>query len=386
MLNESSNTQLTTNKKSSSASIIHIDQSGKVDLTRFSETELEKFKNLGKQLKVNDTNSILAFGTDLQTKLAGYSNQFLGNVRAFDAGEIGTSITDLLTELNYVDIDPSDQGPFKRFLMNVPILKNLVMNTKKIFQKYDTISGNIDGIITKLEKGRMVILKDNTNLQSLFEQNLLYIAQLEELLVAGQIKFNELEAELLEMETNADQYQDFEIGDKREFLSRLSKRLTDMKITRTITIQSIPQIRLVQNNNTTMVEKIQSSIVTTIPIWRNQISIAVALMRQKGILEVQKKITDTTNTILRKNAEMLKQNSIDVAHQNEQTVVSIETLHEVNQKLIETLTEVKRIKDEGETNRKNVALEIEKLENELKTNVLQISNNGNTTGRSIGPN
>lgn len=361
-------------KQSSNVSIVHLDKTGKVDLSKYSKQELDRYKSLSDTLKTNDNNSILNFGLDLQNKLAGYSDSFLNNVRSFDAGEIGTSITDLLTQINYVDIDPTSQSGFKRALMSIPLVKNLVMNTKKIFQKYDTISSNIDGIVKKLDKGRLVILRDNSSLQNLFEQNLLFIKQLEELIIAGQIKYNELEAEVLEMESNPEQYEDYQINDKREFLTRLSKRLTDMQITRTITIQSLPQIRLVQNNNTTMVEKIQSSITTTIPIWKNQISIAVSLMRQKNILEVQNKIFETTNTILTKNAEMLKTNSIEVAKQNEKTVVSIDTLHKVNQELISTLNEVKRIKEEGEASRKNVASELEKLEKELKDNVLSISN------------
>lgn len=356
----------------SASSIIHLDQTGRVDLTKYSETELSKFKQLSEQLKSDDQNSISNFGLQLQTKLAGYSDQFLSNVRAFDAGEVGTSITDLLAEINYVDIDPSEQGPFKRLLLQIPGIKNLIMNTKKIFQKYDTISGNIDGIVKKLDKGRLMIIRDNGNLQNLFEQNVQYIQQLEELIVAAQIKQNEMESELAIMEQSPENYQDYQINDMREFINRLSKRLTDMQITRTITIQSLPQIRLVQNNNNTMVEKIQSSITTTIPLWKNQISIAVALMRQKGILEVQEKVYDATNTILKKNAELLKQNSIDVAKQNERAVVSIDTLHEVNQKLVETLTEVKRIKEEGENTRRDTAKKLEALESDLKKNVLQL--------------
>lgn len=359
-------------KSNKSVSIIHLNDSGKIDLSKYTQEEIVKYQGMSTALKTNDVNSILNFGAELQNNLAKYSDTFLNSVKAFDAGEIGISITDLLTEINYIDIDPSENGTFKRILLSIPGLKNLVMNTKKIFQKYDTISGNIDGIIKKLEKGKLTILKDNVNLQNLFEQNLMYINKLEELIIGGQIKYNELESELSAMEANIAEYQDYEISDKREFLTRLSKRLTDMQITRTITIQSLPQIRLVQNNNVTMVEKIQSSVTTTIPIWKNQISIAVALMRQKGILDVQKKISDTTNLILNKNAEMLKQNSIDVAKENEKTIVSMETLHNVNQKLIETLTEVKRIKEEGEASRRDVAKQLESLEKELKANVLQL--------------
>lgn len=360
-------------KQTNKSSIIHLDQSGKIDLSKYDQQQIEKFTTLSNQLKTNDSNSILNFGLDLQNSLAKYSDTFLNNVKSFNAGEIGTAITDLLSEINYVDIDPTSVSPFKKILMSIPGLKNLLMNTKKIFQQYDSITGNIDGIITKLDKGRIMILKDNSSLQSLFEQNLSYIMQLEELIIAGQIKYNKIEEELILMESNSADFQDYEISDKREFLSRLSKRLTDMQITRTITIQSLPQIRLVQNNNTTMVEKIQSTITTTIPIWKNQISIAVSLMRQKGILEVQEKIYNTTNTILAKNAELLKTNSIMVAKQNEQTVVSMETLHKVNQELIATLTEVKKIKQDGEESRKLISKELETLEYELKSNVSQLN-------------
>jgi uncharacterized protein YaaN involved in tellurite resistance len=352
--------------------VIALDKNGKVDLSQYNETQLAKYRDLGTSLKAGDTNSVLNFGLDLQNKLAAYSDSFLGNIRAFDAGEIGTCITDLLSEINYVDVDPASKGPVTRMLMNIPGVKNLIMNTKKIFQKYDTITNNIDGIVQKLDKGRISIMRDNTSLQSLFEQNLEFISQLEELIVAGQIRYEDMMADITNMEANRDRYEDYEIADARDFANRLSKRLTDMIITRTITIQSLPQIRLVQNNNATMIEKIQSSITTTIPIWKNQISIAVALMRQKNILEVQKKVNETTNTILVKNSEMLKQNSIEVAKQNEQTVVSLETLKTVNQNLISTLAEIKKIKEEGEASRKNIAKEIESLENELKANVTQL--------------
>lgn len=360
-------------KNSADVSIIHLDKNGKVDLSQYSPEQLTKYRNMSQALNTKDNNSILNFGLELQNKLAGYSSSFLGNIRAFDAGEIGTTITDLLTEINYVDIDPSEKSGFSRFLMNIPVLKNLVMSTKKIFQKYDSITNNIDGIVQKLDKGRMTIIRDNAALQNLFEQNLNFITELEELIVAGQIKHSDLEQEIANMEANIEQYENYEIADAKEFLNRLSKRLTDMVITRTITIQSLPQIRLVQNNNSMMVEKIQSSITTTIPIWKSQIAIAVSLMRQKNIIDIQKKVNETTNTLLIKNSEMLKTNSIEVAKQNEATVVSIDTLKTVNANLISTLAEIKKIKEEGEVSRKNIGKEIETLEKDLKDNVLQLA-------------
>ena len=370
-----------TNKvtNANAVSIISLDkQTGKPDMSKYTPQQIQKYTQMSTSLKTSDSNSILNFGLELQNKLAGYSDSFLNNVRSFDAGEIGGSINNLLSEVNYIDIDPSQQSGLKRIMMQIPLLKGLVMNTKKIFQKYDTVSNNIDGIVKKLDQGRLTIIKDNNQLQNLFEQNVEYIKELEELIVAGHIRYDELDKEIKMMEMNPENYQDYDIADKKEFLNRLSKRLTDMSMTRVITIQSLPQIRLVQNNNLTMVEKIQSSITTTIPIWKNQISIAVALMRQKNILDVQQKIYDTTNTILKKNSEMLKVNSIAVAKQNEQGVVSLDTLRAVNQDLVSTLNDIKRIKEEGEATRKTAVKELETLENDLKKNVLQLGTEGKT--------
>lgn len=369
-----------TNKvvNANAVSIISLDKSGKPDLSKYSSQEIDKFTKMGNSLKTQDSNSILNFGLELQNKLAGHSDSFLQNVRSFDAGEIGGSINNLLAEVNYIDIDPSQQSGLKRIMMQIPGLKNLMMSTKKIFQKYDTVSNNIDGIVKKLDQGRLTIIKDNNQLQSLFEQNIEYIKELEQLIVAGHIKYDELDKEMKLMEMNPEQYEDYQIADSKEFLNRLSKRLADMSITRVITIQSLPQIRLVQNNNMTMVEKIQSSVTTTIPLWKNQIAIAVALMRQKNILDVQEKIYDTTNTILKKNSEMLKVNSIAVAKQNERGVVGIETLRQVNQDLVSTLNDIKRIKEEGEATRKTAMKELEVLENDLKKNVLQLGTEGKT--------
>jgi len=323
-------------------------------------------------IKTDDNTSILNFGLDVQNKLSASSTSFLNNVRAFDAGEIGTSITDLLTEINHIEIDPASQPGWKRILMQIPGMKNIIMSTKKMFQKYDTVNANVDSIVRKLDQGRLTIIKDNNQLQQLFSDNEKHIESLEELLVVGHMKYDELQQEIKEMELNSDNYEDYEIADKKEFLNRLDKRLHDMAITRIVTIQSLPQIRLVQNNNFVMAEKIQASITTTIPIWRQQIAIAVSLDRQSKIVQMQKGLTDTTNAILKKNADMLKQNSIEVAKQNERGVVDIETLREVQNSLISTIQEIKQIKDQGVIARRNADKALSELEADLTKSVLQV--------------
>jgi uncharacterized protein YaaN involved in tellurite resistance len=356
-------------------SLISVDnRTGKPDMSKFSPEQIDRFKQKTAMIKTDDNTSILNFGLDVQNKLSASSTSFLNNVRAFDAGQIGNSITDLLTEINHIEIDPSSQPGWKRVLMQIPGLKKIMMSTKKMFQKYDTVNANVDGIVRKLDNGRLTIIKDNNQLQQLFNDNENHIESLEELLVVGHMKYDELQQEIVEMELNSDNYEDYEIADKKEFLNRLDKRLHDMAITRMVTIQSLPQIRLVQNNNFVMAEKIQASITTTIPIWRQQIAIAVALDRQSRIVQMQKGLADTTNEILRKNANMLKQNSIEVAKQNERAVVDIETLREVQNSLISTIQEIKQIKEQGVIARRNADKALTELEADLSKSVLEVQN------------
>jgi uncharacterized protein YaaN involved in tellurite resistance len=196
---------------------------------------------------------------------------------------------------------------------------------------------------------------------------------MEGLIISGKLRYKELEEQLAQMEAAPQNHNDYEIADLREFVSRLDKRLADMKVVRFIMLQSLAQIRVVQNNNTSIAEKAQSIVSTTIPVWKNQLTIAVALQRQKANVEMQKKISETTNTILEKNAELLRQNSIDVARENEKTVVSVDTLKKTTQSLIETLNEVKQIHEEGTKSRRALDTELQSLEKELKKNVTRIS-------------
>jgi len=363
-----------TNPVNSTPSVpsVKLDKDGNVDLSKITPEDEQKLSEISKTINPADVNSILNYGVEVQNSMEKYSNAFLTSVRTYNSGEVGVLITDLLSELNYIDVDELEQNSFQHILSKIPFLKKIVVDTQKLFQKYDTVVNNIDKITNKIKAGRLNSIKDNSSLQTMFDSNVSYIKQMEELIISGQLKFNELSGKLAEMDTNPADYQDYEIADLRDFVNRLDKRLADLKVVRFIMMQSLAQIRVVQNNNTSIAEKAQSIISTTIPVWKNQLTIAVALHRQKEHVEVQKKISDTTNTILQKNAELLKQNSIDVARENEKTVVSIDTLKRTTQSLIETLTEVKRIHDEGTQNRKALNTELQSLETELKKNVTSI--------------
>ncbi|MDR6570021.1 Uncharacterized conserved protein YaaN involved in tellurite resistance [Chitinophaga ginsengisegetis] len=352
---------------------VRLDKEGNVDLAVITPDDAKKYGEISKTLVITDVNSILNYGTEVQNSMEKYSNEFLTSVRTYNSGEVGGLINDLLTELNYIDVDELNQGALQSFISKIPFLKKLVFDAKKLFQKYDTVISNIDKITNKIKAGRINSLKDNSSLQTMFDSNVSYIKQMEDLIISGQLKYNELSQKLAEMEVNAANYNDYEIADLRDFVTRLDKRLADMKIVRFIMLQSLAQIRLVQNNNTSIAEKAQSIISTTIPVWKNQLTIAVALQRQKANVEMQKKISDTTNTILQKNADLLKQNSIEVAKENEKTVVSIETLKRTTQSLIETLHEVKKIHEQGTESRKVLNGELQTLETELKKNVTNVS-------------
>jgi uncharacterized protein YaaN involved in tellurite resistance len=352
---------------------VRLDKDGNADLSLITAEETKKYNELNKSLDTRDVNSVLNYGTEIQNSMERYSNEFLSSVRTNNAGEVGGLVNDLLAELNYIDVDELNQGGVKGLLAKVPFLKKLMFDAQKLFQKYDTIVNNVDKITNKIKAGRINSIKDNSSLQTMFDSNVNYIKQMEDLIISGQLKYNELTQKLAEMEANAANYQDYEIADLREFINRLDKRLADMKVVRFIMLQSLAQIRLVQNNNTSIAEKAQSIITTTIPVWKNQLTIAVALQRQKVNVEMQKKISDTTNTILQKNADMLKQNSIDVARENEKTIVSSETLKRTTQSLIETLTEVKRIHEQGAESRRVLDTELKNLETELKKNVTRVN-------------
>lgn len=347
-----------------------IDKEGNVNLANIQEADLATYKNISNQLTEKDSNSILNFGAEIQNSISKQSDTFLSNVRAQQGGEVGNLINELLAELNYIDVDELNKNAFQRFLSNIPVLNKLVVDVKKLFQKYDKITANVDRISNKVKAGMINSVKDNTALQTMFDSNVGLIKELENYIIAGQLRFKELNEELAVMEGNPANYQDYEISDKRTFINRLDKRLADMKVVRFILLQSLAQIRVVQNNNTSIAEKAQSILTTTMPVWKNQLTLAVALQRQKQNIEVQKKVSETTNTILRKNAEMLQQNSIEVARENENTIVSLETLKMTTKSLIDTLTEVKQIHEQGTQTRRELDAGLQSLEAELKKGVV----------------
>lgn len=352
-----------------------IDDNGNINLSAISEEDKKRYSQLTRNLVVTDINSISNYGSDMQNVMGKYSNDFLTAVRTPQSGEIGALITDLLSELNYIDVDElKEPSALTKVIRKIPIINKLVKNVEKILHKYDSIAENVDTISKKIAVTRLSSLRDNNALQTMFENNVVYGKQIEDLIVAGKIKLNEVNSTLNEMMENQDKYEPHQIQDVQEFAHNLERRLSDMMALRYVIKQSLPQIRTVQYNNIAIADKAQSIIATTIPVWKNQLSIAVALHNQRENIEAHRKITETTNTILKKNAEMLRQNSTDVARENERSVIDIETLRDTTRQLIDTIKEVKQIHEEGAAKRKAAEEEILKIESELDTNMISTSN------------
>lgn len=351
------------------APAVLVDREGNVNLTQMQSEEREKYEVLANSIDEANPGSIVNFGAELQKTLTNQSDCFLGNVRRSNSGEVGGLINDLLVELNYVDVEELNGNKVKSFLSKLPFMKKVITQVENLFTKYDKIINNIEQISYKVNAGIITSTKDNAVLQTIFESNVNSIKQIESLVIAGNIRMERAAVELTQMEASPQNFQDYQIADKRDFIARLDRRMADLKVVRVIMMESLPQIRLVQNNNVSIAEKAQTILTTTLPVWKNQLSLAVAMYRQQQNIEIQQKVSSTTEEILRKNAERLGQNSVNVARANEQTIVSVETLRETTSMLINTLNEVKQIQKQGADNRRKLDQDLQTLEHELKANV-----------------
>lgn len=346
-----------------------IDRDGNVNLSQMQDQDRAKYELVANSIDETNPGSIVNFGSELQKTLANQSDSFLGNVRRSNSGEVGELINNLLIELNYVDVDEINNGGVKGFLRKIPFMKKMLTQVDNLFAKYDKITANIDQISHKVNAGIITSTKDNAVLQTIFDSNVNSIKAIEDLVIAGNMRMEKASVELAEMEQNVQNFADYQIADKRDFINRLDRRLADLKVVRLIMMQSLPQIRLVQNNNVSIAEKAQTILTTTLPVWKNQLSLAVAMHRQQQNIEIQQKVSSTTEDILRKNAERLGQNSRNVAKANEQTIVSAETLKETTAMLINTLNEVKQIQKQGTESRRKLDQDLQTLEHELKANI-----------------
>ncbi len=338
-----------------------------------SPEEQRKVTEVRDMIDVSDTQAILQYGIQAQSSISGFSDTVLSQIRSKDSGHVGEVLTDLMVKVKELDVDSlgENEGLFTKLFGNVKA------KAQKFVAQYDRLSVQIDRIIDELEKARMQLLKDITLLDGLYEKNLEYMHQLDVYILAGSLKLTEINEKILpqlkekaEQTNNATDAQN--VKDMLSLANRFEKKLYDLKLSRMIAIQTAPQLRLIQSNDQTLVEKIQSSILNTIPLWKNQIIIAMTLFRQEKALKMQAEVNRTTNELLTKNSEMLKVNSIEVARESEKGIVEMETLKKVNSDLIETIEETLRIQQEGRAKRQAAEAEIRTMEDDLKKKLMEV--------------
>ncbi|RFU68524.1 toxic anion resistance protein [Bacillus sp. V59.32b] len=360
---------------SGQASNLHMKEEKPVKLIDvIPEENKAKAYELAKQIDPKNHQAMISYGTPAQSKLLSFSETMLGHVQKKDIGEVGTIISDLMKKLN--DVNPDELKPEKRTLIG-RMFGKVSGSVQEVLSKYQKTGAQIDRISVKLDGSKNVLLSDIVMLDKLYENNKEYFQALNVYIAAGEIKLEELHGitipELRKMaEATNDQMKFQEVNDMVQFADRFDKRLYDLKLSREITIQSAPQIRLIQNTNQALVEKIQSSIMTAIPLWKNQVAIALTLIRQRNAVEAQKQVSKTTNELLLKNAEMLKSNTIETAKENERGLIDIETLKKTQENLLSTLEETLRIQEEGRNKRRQAELELGSMENDLRQKLLEV--------------
>lgn len=354
--------------------LIEFGQEDKLSST-LDETNLIKAKELSRTIDVENGQSVLAFGVAPQKELGEFSQAMIDKVNGSAIGVIGDSLNELSESLNGADPSELVASPNNFFTKIFGKMKKSIYETTL---KYQTIGAKIDKISIKLEKNRDRLISDNLMLESLYEKNKEYFQELNLYIVAGELKIDELEQVIIPGVTRfantSDNQMDAQlVQDYIQFLDRLDKRVYDLKLSRQISIEQAAQIRLIQNTNQTLAEKIQASIHTAIPLWKNQVIIALTLLRQKDAVTAQRQVSETTNMLLSKNSEMLKVSSIETAKENERGIVEIETLKKTQSDLVETIQETLRIQSESSNARKLAQIELDKLELDLKKNLLELT-------------
>lgn len=340
------------------------------DESRLSPEELKMVEDFSTKIDLHNSQAILQYGVGTQKKMADFSESALKNVRTKDLGEVGDMLSSLVVDLKSFDITEQEKGfkgIFKRSSNKITSMK----------AKYDKAEVNVNNVCKALESHQLVLMKDISLLDKMYEVNLTYFKELSMYILAGKKKLQEVRTgELSEAVAKAQKSglpEDAQAAKDLEALcDRFEKKIHDLELTRMISIQTAPQIRLVQNNDTMMAEKIQSTIVNTIPLWKSQMVLALGIEHSAQAAKAQREVTDMTNQLLRKNAEVLKTASIESAKESERGIVDLETLKNTNRSLIATFDEVLKIQSEGREKRRIAEAEMQRMENELKNKLLEV--------------
>ena len=339
-----------------------------ISLTPEEQAQVDAF---AEKIDIHDSNAIMQYGSGTQKKMSDFSDLALENVKNKDMGEVGKLITGLVTELKSFDVEEEDKGFFKFF-------KKQGNKLVALKAKYDKTEASIDDIVQVLEGHQVQLLKDVATLDKMYDLNLQYFKELSMYIAAGKKRLAEVRAnELKELQEKAAQTGDAQDAQKAKdfgaLCDRFEKKLHDLELTRQIAIQTGPQIRLVQDSDTLMAEKIQSTIVNTIPLWKNQMVIAMGVEHSNQAAKAQHEVSELTNALLKKNAEQLHTASVETAKESERGIVDIETLKKTNAELISTLDDVLKVQEEGRSRRAAAEAEMAKMESDLKAKLLEIS-------------
>lgn len=331
--------------------------------------EQKMVNDFAAKIDIENTNQILQYGAGTQKKMADFSDTALENVKTQDLGEIGELISNVVGELK--DFDVQEEGKFFGFF------RKQTSKIENLKNKYDKAQANVEKITDSLQQHQVRLMKDSAMLDKMYEQNLNYFKELTMYILAGKKKLEETRnGKLAEMKNKAALSglpEDAQAArDLDEKCSRFEKKLHDLELTRTIAMQTAPQIRLIQNNDTVMVEKIQTTIVNTIPLWKSQMVLALGIAHSAEAAQAQRQVTDITNELLRKNAETLHMATVETAKESERGIVDIETLRKTNADLIQTLDDVMRIQMEGRQKRQAAEMEMHRMEEELRRKLLEI--------------
>ena len=342
----------------------------KLEIDRLSPAEQAAVREFAKQIDVTDTNLVLSYGSGAQKNISDFSGQALGKVRTKDMGPVGDMLTDLVVELKTLEFEEEEEkkGLAKLFHKT----KDTLQETRA---KFDQAEVNVDRITAELQKQQVVLSKDIATMDQMFELNQAYFKELTMYIIAGKLRVQELrENELAALQKKAEESglaEDAQAAnDYAELINRFEKKLHDLELTRMISLQMSPQIRMIQNNDLVMTEKIQTAIVNTIPLWKSQMVMALSLHHSKQAMEASSAVTDITNKLLEKNAADLHQGSVAIAREAEKGIVELETLKKTNQHLIDTLEEVRQIQDDGRARRAQAEAELGQMEAELKQKLL----------------
>ncbi len=341
-----------------------------LDESALTPEERKMVEDFSKQIDITNSNLVLQYGAGAQQKVASFSESALANVQTKDLGEVGEQVVSLISQLRNFDAEEESKGIFGLFKRSADKLSTMKA-------KYNKVETNVDQIVEVLDGHKVQLLKDIAILDKMYEMNMTYYKELSMYILAGkkklaQVRSTELQEKISKAKASGLPEDAQAANDLASLCDRFEKKLHDLELTRMVSIQMGPQLRLVQNNDSIMAEKIQSTVVNTIPLWKSQMVLALGLAHSQQAMEAQRAVTDMTNTLLKKNADTLKMSTIATAKESERGIVDIETLKYTNQQLISTLEEVTRIQDDGREKRRQAEKELQQIEGELRKKLLDI--------------